>query len=113
MKRSKNGFKLNSGISVMWSAIPDAPLLIVMFVMFVVNGSANLRTDDLWNYTEQIVRFPYLENLCKASESLSKASENLSEVSEGLSEASKDLSEASDSLSEVFESLGTMEIQDR
>ena len=26
----------------MWSAVPDAPLAIVMFVMFVVSGSANL-----------------------------------------------------------------------
>ena len=42
---SKNGEKetvtmMNSRISIMGSAVPDAPLMIVMFLMFVVNGAA-------------------------------------------------------------------------
>ena len=33
---------VNSRISAMWSAVPDAPIVIIMFVMFVVHRAEAL-----------------------------------------------------------------------
>ena len=36
----------------MWSAVPNAPLVIIMFVMFVVNGTA--APDSLMSYEKPV-----------------------------------------------------------
>ena len=65
----------------MWSAVPDAQLVIVMFVMFVVNGAAApqglMTLEGLMTYGTLRACLRLLEatkSLCEISESLSDTS---------------------------------------